>query len=203
MTTGTLYIVSAPSGAGKTSLVAALLKAEPRVFKSVSYTTRAARPGERNGRDYHFVGLERFTQMVADGEFLETARVHENHYGTSRRWVDEHTALDHDIVLEIDWQGALQVRRLMTEAVGIFVMPPNFPALEARLRGRGLDSADVIERRLAAARGEMAHFVDFDYVIINDDFDRAAQDLTSIIRSERLRIPRQHARHRELFDHLK
>jgi guanylate kinase len=200
---GSLYIVSAPSGAGKTSLVKALLAADPLVRKSVSYTTRPPRPGEENGREYHFVGRAEFEAMVARGAFLECATVHGNRYGTSREWVAAQTVVGQDIVLEIDWQGAAQVRRLHPQAVTVFILPPSLADLEARLRDRAQDGDQVIRQRLAAAPGEIAHFDEFDYVIINDDFDRAALDLASIIRAERLKLSRQRLRRPEFFDSLK
>ena len=199
---GSLYIVSAPSGAGKTSLVTALLTADPLVKKSVSYTTRAARPGEQNGVHYHFIAPDEFERMRAHGDLLESALVHGNQYGTSRRTVARETAAGHDVLLEIDWQGAAQIRAIDPSAVAIFVLPPSIEALEERLTGRGQDSAEVIARRVANARGEIAHVSEFDYVIINDDFDRAAQDLISIVRAERLRHPRQLARHTDLINRL-
>jgi guanylate kinase len=199
---GSLYIVSAPSGAGKTSLVSKLLAADPLVRKSVSFTTRAPRPGEVDGQHYHFVSPEAFERMRAGGELLESALVHGNHYGTSRRTVESVCATGADVLLEIDWQGAAQIRKLKPDAVAIFVLPPSISALEERLRGRAQDSAEVIARRIAAARGEIAHVPEFEYVIINDDFDRAAQDLISIIRAERLRLPRQLARHTDLIDRI-
>jgi guanylate kinase len=200
--TGCLFIVSAPSGAGKTSLVTALLAADSHVKKSVSYTTRAPRPAEQNGRHYHFVTPEEFERMRSGGELLESALVHGNHYGTSKRTVEMECAAGADVLLEIDWQGAAQIRKLRREAVAIFVLPPSLEVLEERLRGRGQDAPEVIAARLAAARGEIAHAVEFDYVIINDDFDRAAQDLVSIIRAERLKVPRQLARHSALISRL-
>ena len=200
---GCLFIVSAPSGAGKTTLVSGLIAADPFIRKSVSYTTRKPRPGEENGRAYHFITEERFQAMRADGEFLETAQVHGNLYGTSRRIVQIECAAGHDVVLEIDWQGAAQIRRLMPDAVAIFIVPPSIEALEKRLRGRGQDTADVIAARVAAARGEISHVDEFDYVIINEEFNRAAQELISIVRAERLRLPRQLARHGELIKRLK
>jgi guanylate kinase len=169
----------------------------------VSYTTREPRQGEENGRDYHFIGLQEFERMRGQGDFLETARVHENFYGTSRRTVEKETAGGFDVLLEIDWQGAAQIRSLKPDAVAIFILPPSIEALEKRLRGRGQDSAEVIAKRVAAARGEISHIAEFDYVIINDEFNRAAQDLISIIRAERLRLPRQLSRHTDLIDKLK
>jgi guanylate kinase len=172
------------------------------VKKSVSYTTRGARPGEVDGQHYHFVAPEVFDGMRASGALLESALVHGNHYGTSRDTVETVCAAGTDVLLEIDWQGAAQIRKLKPDAVAIFVLPPSISALEHRLRGRAQDSAEVIARRVAAARGEIAHVPEFDYVIINDDFDRAAQDLISIVRAERLRLPRQLARHTDLIDRI-
>jgi guanylate kinase len=200
---GSLFVVSAPSGAGKTSLVGALLAADPQVRKSVSYTTRAPRPGEADGREYHFVSVAEFERMQARGEFLESAHVHGNRYGTSRSWVAAETRKGHDILLEIDWQGAAQVRKLLPQAVSIFILPPSLAALEARLTTRALDSAGVIAQRLANARGEIAHVGEFEYVIINEDFSRATQDLVSIIRAERLKLARQLARHNDLINRMK
>jgi guanylate kinase len=200
---GCLFIVSAPSGAGKTTLVSGLIAADPLIRKSVSYTTRKVRPGEENGRDYHFISEEEFQRMRQKGEFLETAKVHGNLYGTSKRTVQTECAAGHDVLLEIDWQGASQIRSLMPDAVAIFILPPSIEALEKRLRRRGQDSADVIASRVAAARGEISHVGEFDYVIINDEFNRAAQDLISIVRAERLRLPRQLARHTALINRLK
>jgi guanylate kinase len=200
--TGALYIVSAPSGAGKTSLVSKLLDADPLVRKSVSYTTRAPRPGEEDGRHYHFVNLDAFENMRARGELLEHAQVHGNYYGTSRRTVETERAAGSDVLLEIDWQGAAQIRSLNYETVAIFVLPPSIAALEGRLRKRGQDSPEVIKRRVAAAGGEIEHVAEFDYVIINDELDRAAQDLISIVRTERLRLPRQLSRHPDLIKRI-
>jgi guanylate kinase len=200
---GCLFIVSAPSGAGKTTLVSGLIASDPLVRKSVSYTTRKPRSGEENGRDYHFINEDRFQRMREDGEFLETALVHGNLYGTSKRAVQIECAAGHDVLLEIDWQGAAQIRQLIPDAVAIFILPPSIEALEKRLRGRGQDSPEIIARRVAAARGEISHVGEFDYVIINEEFNRAAQDLISIIRAERLRLPRQLARHTELINRLK
>lgn len=200
---GNLYIVSAPSGAGKTSLVAALLEADRGIRKSVSYTTRQPRPGEINGSHYHFVTTADFERMAQAGDFLESALVHDNLYGTSRKWVQEQMAADIDIVLEIDWQGAAQVRKLMPAAITIFILPPSFEALMQRLNTRGQDPADVIARRLANAREEIAHVTDFDYVIINADFRTAASELQDVVRAERLRTPRQLDRHTALINRLK
>jgi len=200
---GNLYIVSAPSGAGKTSLVSALLEADRGIRKSVSYTTRPTRPGEVNGSHYHFVSVAEFERMALAGDFLESALVHDNRYATSRKWVETQMAADVDIVLEIDWQGAAQVRRLMPAAISIFILPPSFEALMQRLNSRGKDSADVITLRLTNAREEIAHVTDFDYVIINNDFRAAASELQDVIRAERLRTPRQLNRHPALIKRLK
>ena len=201
--TGTLFIVSAPSGGGKTSLVKALLAADPEVHLSVSYSTRPARPGELGGREYHFVGREQFDAMRDRGEFLECAEVHGNWYGTSQRWIEAETRAGHDILLEIDWQGALQVRRLIPDAVGIFIVPPSLETLAERLSARATDTSAVIERRLQAARDEIAHLTEFDYVIINNDFDLAARDLRCVVRAQRLRLPAQLERHQALINRLK
>lgn len=200
---GNLYIVSAPSGAGKTSLVAALLEADRGIRKSVSYTTRPPRPGEINGNHYHFVDVTEFERMAQAGDFLESALVHGNRYGTSRKWVEEQMAADVDIVLEIDWQGAAQVRRLMPAAISIFILPPSFEALMQRLNTRGQDPADVIARRLVNAREEIAHVTDFDYVIINNEFRAAASELQDLVRAGRLRTPHQLNRHAALINRLK
>ena len=200
---GVLFIVSSPSGGGKTSLVKALLQAEPEVRLSVSYTTRPARPGEVDGRDYHFVTAAVFERMLAAGEFLESAVIYGNRYGTSQKWIERERAEGRDVVLEIDWQGAQQVRRLIRQVVSIFILPPSPEVLESRLRGRGQDSEEVVARRLAAAREEISHVSEYEYVIINDDFDRAAQDLRSIIRAERLKLARQLARNLNLINRFK
>jgi guanylate kinase len=200
---GNVFVVCAPSGAGKTSLVAGLLQRDKRVRLSISHTTRAARPGEVEGRDYHFVSKPVFQAMIGRGEFLESAEVHGNCYGTSQAWIDEQRTLDVDIVLEIDWQGAQQVRRLMADAIGIFILPPRADTLRVRLTGRGQDSPEVIERRLKAAWGEIAHLTEFDYVIINNNFDEAVEDLASVVRAARLRMPLQVARHDDLINSLK
>ena len=202
-TTGNLFIVCAPSGAGKTSLVNALLEREPDLELSVSFTTRAPRPGEVDGREYHFVSRESFLTMAGRGEFLESAEVHDNLYGTSQGWIAMRRREGKDILLEIDWQGAIQVRNLIPDALGIFILPPSPDALRKRLVARGQDSADVIERRLAAAREEIAHVSEFDYVIINQNFDVAVSDLVSIVRAQRLRVTAQLARHGELINQFK
>jgi guanylate kinase len=182
---GKLFVVTAPSGAGKSSLINALLKEDPALKLSISYTTRAPRPGEQNGREYHFVDEPAFLAMRERGEFLESAEVHGNRYGTSKRVILEALAGGQDLLLEIDWQGAQQVRKLYPDAVGIFILPPSVEELERRMRGRGQDSEAVIRRRLDNAREELAHQGEFKYAIINKDFDAARQQLAAIIRNER------------------
>ncbi len=196
---GSLFIVSSPSGGGKTSLVKTLLEAEPELRLSVSYTTRPPRPGEVDGRDYHFVAAPVFERMLAAGEFLESAVIYGNRYGTSQKLIEREQAQGRDVVLEIDWQGAQQIRRVMRQVVSVFILPPSPEVLEARLRARGQDSEDIVARRLAAAREEIGHVSEYEYVIINDDFNRAAQDLRCIIRAERLKLARQLARNQKLF----
>jgi guanylate kinase len=200
---GLLFIVSSPSGGGKTSLVKALLEAEPAVRLSVSYTTRPARPGEVDGHDYHFVTPPVFERMLEAGEFLESAVIYGNRYGTSQKWIEREQSQGHDVLLEVDWQGAQQLRRLMRQVVSVFILPPSPEVLEARLRGRGQDSEEIVARRLAAAREEISHVSEYEYVIINDDFNRAAQDLHSIIRAERLKLARQLARNVNLVNRYK
>lgn len=199
MTSGTLFIVSAPSGAGKTTLVGRLLAADGQVIQSISYTTRNPRPAEKDGTDYHFVDVAHFLAMRERGEFLEWAEVHGNFYGTSRVWLQERMSEGRDVLLEIDWQGAQQVRRLFPEATSIFVLPPSIAELESRLRGRGSDSEEVIARRVAGALGEMRHANEFDFVIINKDLDLALDDLLAAVRASRLRFSRQRARHPDVF----
>ncbi len=186
-----LFIVSAPSGAGKTSLLRELIPADPRLVVSVSHATRAIRPGEQDGVHYHFVSADRFEQLVEEGAFLEHARVFDNYYGTSEAAVREQLAAGRDVVLEIDWQGARQVRRRFPGAVSIFIAPPSIDALRERLAGRGQDSAAVVERRMADARSELSHYPEYDYLVINDDFATALAELRSIVTAERLREPRQ------------
>ena len=182
---GKLFVVTAPSGAGKTSLTKALLAAEPGLKLSTSYTTRAPRAGEREGREYHFVDEPTFLAMRDRGEFLENALVHGNRYGTSKRVIAETLEQGQDLVLEIDWQGAAQVRALYPECIGIFILPPSMEELERRLRGRAQDAETVIRRRLANAQAEMAHAHEFKYRIINNDFDIAKAALVKIVRNER------------------
>ncbi|HXY95596.1 MAG TPA: guanylate kinase [Steroidobacteraceae bacterium] len=181
MRRGRLYVISAPSGAGKTSLVKALLKSEPRLRLSISHTTRTRRPTEVEGREYHFVAKPQFEELIARGEFLEHARVFDNNYGTSRGFVESQLRSGHDVLLEIDWQGAQQVRAAMPECVSIFVLPPARQALAERLARRATDTAEVIRRRLQDAATDMSHYDEFDYVVVNDDFDRAVADLKRIV----------------------
>lgn len=196
---GNLLIVSAPSGAGKTTLVRALLERDPRVVYSVSCTTRAPRPGERDGIDYLFLSDAEFCRRIDADEFLEHAEVHGHRYGTLRSWINTQRIADRDVVLDIDTQGAAQVRALMPDAVSILILPPSLAELEARLRARGTDAEAVIERRLAAARAEVAHAGEYDYVIINNELDAAIEDLLAVVRASRLRLARQSVRYAGLF----
>jgi guanylate kinase len=199
---GSLIVVSAPSGAGKTTLVKLLMERDPLVRHSVSYTTRAPRPGERDGREYNFIDIGTFATMRDRGDFLEWAEVHGNFYGTSRVWLAEQMQSGTDMLLEIDWQGAQQVRRLFPEAVTIFILPPSVAELERRLRGRGQDAEEVIQRRVAAAVGEMRHVGEFDFAIINNDLPLALDDLAAAVRAARLRVASQRARQPEMFRFL-
>jgi guanylate kinase len=182
---GRLFVITAPSGAGKSSLIKALLKDDASLRLSISYTTRAPRPGEQNGREYHFVDDGEFLAMRERGEFLESAEVHGNRYGTAKRVIGDALGRGHDLLLEIDWQGARQVRELHPDYVGIFILPPSLEELERRLRGRGQDAESVIQRRLANARDELTHADEFKYRIINKDFEAAKGELSEIIRKER------------------
>lgn len=199
---GNLFIVSAPSGAGKTSLVSALLADTPSIDLSVSYTTRAPRPGETNGKEYHFVSRETFQEMMKRGDFLESAEVYGNYYGTSQVWIRERIAQGRDILLEIDWQGAQQVRKLFPASISIFILPPSLQALETRLKGRNQDSAEVIAKRLQAARDDIAHVAEFDYVIINDKLDEAVQQAKAVVVAAGLRREAQLARRQDLINQL-
>ena len=199
---GTLFVVAAPSGAGKSSLVNALLEREPAISLSVSHTTRPPRPGEQYGRHYYFVQREAFEQEIADGIFLEHAEVHGNLYGTSRTMVHGLLAQGRDVLLEIDWQGAEQIRRSKPDCVSVFILPPSRAELERRLRGRGSDSAEVIERRLRNSRGEIAHAHEFDYILVNDVFEQALGDLQAIVRAVRQRSALQWRRHEGLIAEL-
>ncbi|HEY4038240.1 MAG TPA: guanylate kinase [Burkholderiaceae bacterium] len=197
-----MFVVAAPSGAGKSSLVNALLKQDASIRLSISFTTRGPRPGETHAREYHFVSPEEFAAAQARGEFLESAQVHGHWYGTSRPWIEQQLNQGDDVLLEIDWQGAQQVRRLFPQAVGIFILPPSLEALRARLEQRGQDAPGVIERRLLAAQGEMEHAPEFDFIIINERFEQALAELAAIVTATRLRFASQAARTPELFDRL-
>lgn len=204
MIQGTLYIVSAPSGAGKSSLIQALLKTQPLYDTqvSVSHTTRAMRPGEAHGQHYFFVPVAEFERMIAEDAFLEHAQVFGNYYGTSRKTIEQVLATGVDVFLDIDWQGAQQIRGKMPDARSIFILPPSKEELDRRLRGRGQDSEEVIARRMAQAVAEMTHLAEYDYLIVNDDFNTALLDLKTIIRAEWLRLERQKLRHDALISKL-
>ncbi len=199
---GTLYVVSAPSGAGKTSLLKAVLSEMPELKLSVSTTTRVQRPGEEDGVDYNFVSLEKFQSMLQQEAFLEHAEVFGNYYGTSRWWLEEQLAQGQDVILEIDWQGAEQVRQLMPACRSIFILPPSKAALQQRLNHRGQDSAEVIASRMQAARNEMRQYANYDFLIINDDFDTAKNELAAIFVAERQKVQQQEARHKQLIEEL-
>ena len=199
---GLLFIVAAPSGAGKTSLVKALLESTPDITVSVSHTTRAMRPGEENGVHYHFTDIPAFEAMRDAGEFLEHARVFDNYYGTSRAAVQERLQQGRDVILEIDWQGARQVREHFQDSIGIFVLPPSRQALQQRLQGRGQDDEQIIARRMRDAVAEMKHYDEFDYLVINDDFDLALQELRCIVQGQHLQSVRQQQKYRALLDEL-
>lgn len=202
MTKGNLFTVSAPSGAGKTSLVKAVIERLPGVVVSVSHTTRAQRPGEVDGQDYHFVQPERFEEMVEAGAFLEHAQVFDNFYGTAQASVEAQLREGLDVILEIDWQGAQQVRRLMPDCTPVFVLPPSLETLEQRLRGRGQDNDAIIARRMRDALTEMSHFSEADFLIINDVFEEAVQDLSAVILAQRLRLMVQADRHADLINSI-
>lgn len=202
MISGNLFIISAPSGAGKTSLIKALMAEDANLKLSISHTTRQPRPGEQNGVDYHFIDEPTFILMLGEAQFLESAYVHGARYGTSQCAVDAPLKAGHDVILEIDWQGAQQVRRLYPQAVSIFVLPPSIETLEQRLNSRGQDSQETIARRVAAAREEMRHVGEFDYVTINLNFEEALQDIRAVIRSRRLTAPAQLQRYAALIDTL-
>ncbi|UVW35267.1 guanylate kinase [SAR92 clade bacterium H455] len=189
MATGILFIISAPSGAGKTSLVAELLNNMSNIKASISHTTRDSRPGEVDAVNYHFTSREQFVEMIEQGAFLEHAEVFGNFYGTSQQWVADTLASGEDVILEIDWQGAAQVRKLFPESTSIFILPPSKKALRERLHKRGQDDAEVIEKRVAAATEEMSHYVEADFLVVNDDFDRALQQMMSIVSAQHCRLP--------------
>ncbi|MDF3035582.1 MAG: guanylate kinase [Paucimonas sp.] len=199
---GSLFMVVAPSGAGKSTLVNALLEKEPAIKLSISYTTRAPRPKEQHGREYYFTTVEDFRARRLAGEFLESAEVHGNYYGTSRILIADQMKAGTDVLLEIDWQGAQQVKKQFPHAVGIFILPPSIAALEERLKKRGQDEPHVITRRILAAGGEIAHASEFEYVIINQDFDTALRELCAIVSATRCRFAQQAARNTSLFAQL-
>ena len=201
MTQGALYIISAPSGAGKTSLVKQLITDMDDVTVSVSHTTRPMRPAETNGVDYHFVATDEFETMIKQQAFLEYARVFDNYYGTARQTVEDQLSAGYDVILEIDWQGAQQIRKLMS-CQSVFILPPSIDVLRQRLQNRGQDSEDVINRRMQDAVNEMQHYAEFDYLIVNDDFQQALVELKSIIIANRMRLKRQQQKLRELLVEL-
>ncbi|KRG70030.1 guanylate kinase [Pseudoxanthomonas dokdonensis] len=199
---GTLYIVAAPSGAGKSSIVNAVLQRDNDIALSISFTSRAPRPGERHAQHYHFINADEFKAMIAAGDFFEYASVHGDWKGTARQSVEPQLSAGKDVLLEIDWQGARQVREKIPDAVSVFILPPSADALEQRMRSRGQDSEQVIQQRLAAAREEMSHYDEFDYVIVNDVFDTAVAEMHAIFTASRLRRPQQQVRHRQLIGEL-
>jgi guanylate kinase len=199
MIPGLLFVITAPSGAGKSSLIRALMASDAGIALSVSYTTRTPRPGEQDGREYHFVDAASFSAMLERGEFLESAEVHGHRYGTSQKVIERTRASGRDLVLEIDWQGAAQVRLLHPDAIGIFILPPSMAELERRLRARAQDAEAVIRRRMRNAAEEMSHAAEFKYAIINNNFDDALRDLGAIVRAERALTGRQLARHPDIF----
>jgi guanylate kinase len=199
---GSLFIISAPSGAGKTSLVKALIESTSGIAVSISHTTRAMRPGEENGVHYHFVDQTTFTAMIEQKAFLEHAQVFDNFYGTSEASIEAQQALGHDVILEIDWQGAQQVRLLIPEVISIFILPPSVEELKKRLTGRGQDSEEVIQRRLGDAVADSSHFDEFDYIIFNDDFVMALDELRSIFTANHLRRENQQQNHADQLKKL-
>ena len=201
-TRGTLFTLSAPSGAGKTSLVTALLEDYDRIKVSVSHTTRPRRPGEIDGIDYHFVDESSFIDMLNRDAFLEHAPVFDHYYGTSSQWVEDTLASGVDVILEIDWQGATQIHRLIPDCVRIFILPPSLDSLTSRLTERGQDNAEVIARRVAQAQEEISHYVESDYLIINDDFNTALGELHAVVQAQRLRLDVQQHKHAELLSAL-
>ena len=189
--TGQLFVISAPSGAGKTSLVKALVESSDKIMVSVSYTTRSKRSSEEEGVHYHFIDEKTFRERIESNRFLEYAQVFDHFYGTGQRWVEEQLRNDQDVILEIDWQGAEQIRRILPDAIGIFILPPSLQTLEDRLIERGQDSQEVIKKRISQAQLEISHCVEYDYLIVNDNFEEALSDLKAIVRSRRLRIAQQ------------
>ncbi len=201
-TRGNLFILSAPSGAGKSSLINALLKKHTDMKVSVSHTTRAPRPGENNAEHYHFVSVDEFKALIAKDDFFEWAQVFDNYYGTSKQAIEEQLAAGIDVFLDIDWQGARQVREIMDDVKTIFILPPSKQELEQRLNNRGQDSAEIIAGRMAQAQSETSHYNEYDYVVVNDDFDTALSDLETIVIAQRLTLKAQVARHQTLINEL-
>ena len=199
---GNLFILSAPSGAGKSSLINALLKKHADMKVSVSHTTRAPRPGENNAEHYHFVSVDEFKALIAKDDFFEWAQVFDNYYGTSKQAIEEQLAAGIDVFLDIDWQGARQVREIMDDVKTIFILPPSKQELEQRLNNRGQDSAEIIAGRMAQAQSETSHFNEYDYVVVNDDFDTALSDLETIVIAQRLTLKAQTTRHQTLINEL-
>ena len=199
MPTGSLYIISAPSGAGKTSLISELIKQDTDIKVAISHTTRPMRQGEEEGKHYHFTTIEAFKHKIEQAHFLEYAEVFGNYYGTSNQAIDDQLESNHDVILEIDWQGAQQVRQLRPDAISIFILPPSVDALEQRLCARKQDSQAVIKTRVQQSRDDMRHYDEFDYIVINDDFDDAVQDLASIFQSNRMKLANQQQRHRQFL----
>ena len=199
---GNLYVISAPSGAGKTSLVRAIVEALPDVVVSVSHTTRKKRDGEVDGRDYHFIDEQQFRQMIADEQFLEHASVFGNRYGTSQQHIQQQLLSGKDVILEIDWQGARQIRQLMSDCKSIYILPPSIQALRERLQSREQDSDDVIESRMREAVSEMTHYGEFDYIVINDDFEQAREELASIFVCNRMLTRHQEQTHADVLADL-
>ncbi|TQF66710.1 guanylate kinase [Pseudoalteromonas luteoviolacea] len=202
MTRGNLFILSAPSGAGKSSLIKALLEKQANIKVSVSHTTRAPRPGENNGEHYHFVNVEEFKALIEKGDFFEWAQVFENYYGTSKQAIEDQLNNGIDVFLDIDWQGARQVRELMPDVKTVFILPPSRSELEKRLNNRGQDSQEVIAGRMAEAKSESSHYDEFDYVIVNDDFNTALEELEHIVVAARLQTKTQQTRHKDLIAQL-
>lgn len=202
VTKGTLFTVSAPSGAGKTSLVTALVESTQKVCVSVSHTTRERRPAEIDGVNYHFVSHQHFMEMVNEGDFLEHAQVFANFYGTSKHWVESTLREGIDVILEIDWQGAQQVRKLIPQAVSLFILPPSRECLRQRLTGRGQDGQEIIDARMAEARNEISHYVEAQYMIVNDQFEQALLEFKSILVAQRLRLEKQQVNHHTLLESL-
>jgi guanylate kinase len=200
---GNLFVVVAPSGAGKTSLVKALLDREPNIRLSISYTTRKPREGEVNARDYHFVDRAAFEKMIEQGDFLEYANVYGNYYGTSKRWIENQLSGDHDVLLEIDWQGASQLKGIFPNLMGIFILPPSLAELRKRLESRGKDAPEAIERRMASAREEISHVLEFEYIIVNERFEAALSDLISIVHATRVSRAQQAVRLASLLGEFK